>query len=144
MLLAITKIILGLQYSQESICILNQTWAEVYLTLVGMKSLVQRNNFKTHGFLFQELVSLTLQTSSKLKKENSKKSFPREMIPHFAMESLSHDSLQHKLKTIRGEETLDHKIILWRLCLQESIPKRYSSSGIEMTNLSPLTYETSK
>lgn len=87
----------------------------------------------------QALTDLTLWTSSKEEKTNSKKPFPREATPHFPIEGQRVKSLALRLATVKGVEPLDRTILPWRWCLQASTPSLYSSSGMVIASLSPFT-----
>jgi hypothetical protein len=61
--------------------------------------------------MFHEGMDLTLLTSSKEEKMNSKKPLPSEIIPHFERPFHMIDNLSFKATTESGEEPFGHMIL---------------------------------
>lgn len=137
-LLAIANKIRGLQHSWDSPCILIQTWAHVCFIVEGTKSLVHGNSFRTPWGMLQAPTNLTLWTSSREEKANSKSPFPRHVMPYFPIDGHNSISLPHKIVTDSRVDPFTQMILLWRWCLQASTTSLYTSSGMKMANLSPL------
>lgn len=117
MLLAITNMILGLQYSWERPWILTQSCVEVWWRFDGIKSLVHGRNLRTPWFRFQEFNDCTRCTSSRIEKKNSKKLLPRDAKPHFSIYLYMELSLGRKQATMRGVKPLSQMVLPWRLYL---------------------------
>jgi hypothetical protein len=72
MLPAIVNKIFLCQYSLDNPKILTHTWAEVLCCILGLKSFDQAKNLRRPGLRFHDGMDLTLRTSSRDEKVNSK------------------------------------------------------------------------
>lgn len=117
--------------------ILIHTWVDVYFNVERTKSFVQGKSLSTPWFRVKALTDLTLLTSSKEEKENSKKPFPKEVTPHFYIEDHSSNCLSFKLTTINGVGHFVQTTLPCRWCLHAYIQRLYSSSRMLMTSLLP-------
>lgn len=70
--------------------------------------------------------------------ENSKKPFPKEVIPYLRTMFQSTYNLECELTNVSGMAHFGHIILPWRLCLQAFNPKRYTY-GMVIAILPPLT-----
>lgn len=136
-MLSIINIMLGLQYScaKPNSCI--PTWAVDTFCKLELKSFDQGNKFRELRERFQVNEERTLFRSSRDENEKSKNPFPSEVIPHFPR--LTHKVVKLFLKamTVNEVDPFEQTTLPWSLCLHASIPARFSSSGIEITTLSP-------
>lgn len=139
-LFAMENMIFGLHYSRDIPWILIQIWVVICFNMDDTNSLDHVNIFSTPWFRFQALLDLTLWTSFKEEKENSKKTFPIDVTHHLPIKDHNFNILSLKLTIVRGVKTLEQKILPLRLCKQASTPSLYFSSGIGMTNLSPFMH----
>jgi hypothetical protein len=71
---------------------------------------------------FHEGEDLTLLTSSKDEKVNSKKPLPSEMTPHLYRSFQIRDSFAFKATTDNGVEPFGQRILPWRLCFHATKP----------------------
>jgi hypothetical protein len=73
--------------------------------------LVQAKSLSKPGFRFHEGADLTLLTSSREEKVNSKKPLPSEITPHLDKSFQTWDNFVFKATTDRGVEPFGHKIL---------------------------------
>lgn len=137
MLLAMEKMIFGLQYSWERPGILIQTYTNVYFDIVGAKYFDQGKSLRIPCGSDHAFTDLALWMSLSKENVNSKNPLPRDVTPYFPIDGQCSISFNFILTIVRGVNPLDQTTLPWRWCLQASTPILYSSSGIVMASLSP-------